>query len=181
MEKKTYEEKYVERYTAYLNEVVSHFNDNKKLRNFSKIARKHKITSVTKEQFFELNLHIWGNKPLTREKVIEVLDVITNRKTNNGNLLPENEFITFIHENGCRSITFTGTGQYDFEYMLNYRGRKGEENMMWIYDSFSDLRNLEFVKSTKEDISRFCVALLDVCSTLRGELALKEVHERVEK
>lgn len=181
MEKKTYEEKYVERYTAYLNEVVSHFNENKKLRHFSKIARKHKITSVTKEQFFELNLHIWGNKPLTREKVIEVLDVITNRKTSNSNLLPENEFITFIHENGCRSITYTGTGQYDFEYMLNYRGRKGEENRMWFCDSFSELRDLEFVKSTKEDISRFCVALFDVCSNLCGELALKEVHERTEK
>jgi hypothetical protein len=181
MEKKTYEEKYVDRYTAYLNEVVSHFNDNKKLRNFSKIARKHKITSVTKEQFFELNLHIWGNKPLTREKVIEVLDVITNRKTNNSNLLPENEFITFIHENGCRSITFNGVGQYNFDYMLNYRGRKGEEDMLWIGGSFSELRNLEVVKSTKEDISRFCVALLSECSYLSEELALKEVHERTEK
>lgn len=66
-------EHYIARYTAYLNDVLNHFKTHRSLRKYSYIAQAHKITHMNTDVFQETELYQWVDKPLTREKVIEVI------------------------------------------------------------------------------------------------------------
>lgn len=154
---------YLQRYTDYLNEVVAYYNKNKSLNRFSKIADKHRITKMNRDYFFIANLHLWGDKPVTKEKVLEVLKLVKGCDVQVKQEFPENEFITWEHPNGCRTIAYTTLFDGFIPYLLNYRGRKDEEDRIWVneYPGSEWLRNVRMVKSTKEDIERFTKALFD--------------------
>jgi hypothetical protein len=154
---------YLQRYTDYLNEVVAYYNKNKSLNNFSKIADKHRITKMNRDYFFIANLHLWGNKPLTQEKVLEVLKLVKGYEVQVKQEFPDNEFITWEHPNGCRTVAYTANFDGHIPYILNFRGRKDEEDRIWVCDSPGTewLRGVKMVKSTKEDIENFTKALFN--------------------
>ena len=167
---------YVYRYAAYLNDVIKHFNQHKNLKNFSQIATKHKITKINIEQFYMTNLHLWGNHPITTEKAIEVLKVVKGKDIEIKNVnIPNNEFITWEHTNGCRTIAYTQFKDGLIPYFLNFNGFEDEKDLIWINDSPSpSLDNCKMIKSTKEDIEKFAIALINKCNTL--EDCINKLH-----
>ena len=152
---------YVERYTAYLNDVVSYYNKNKKLSGFSCVAKQHRITKITTAQFYENNLHIWGNTPLTREKVIDVVKNVTGKDYSDlGHNYPLNEMVAWENESGYRTVAYTQIDERGFlPYLLNYRGREDEQDRVWVYEDASNLDDRKAVKPTYNDICRYAIAM----------------------
>lgn len=110
-------EHYISRYTAYLTDVLDFLKTHGSLRRYSYIARKHGITHISKELFYETELYRWVDKPLTREKVIEVItrlesdsltpkqDLGTQTKTDN---FEDGGIIAWDYPNCPRQYAFIG-------------------------------------------------------------------------
>jgi hypothetical protein len=172
---------YVKRYAAYLNDVVSYYNKNKKLSGFSCIAKSHRITKITTAQFYENNLHSWGDTPLTREKVIDVVKNITGKDYSDlGYNFPLNEMVAWENESGCRTVAYTQIDGGFLPYLLNYRGRKDEQDRVWVCEDASNLDDRKAVKPTYNDICRYAIAMHKHAvyyENLYGELLEKHSDE----
>jgi hypothetical protein len=152
---------YVKRYAAYLNDVVSYYNKNKKLTGFSCIAKQHRISKITTAQFYENNLHVWGDTPLTREKIIDVVKNVTGKDYSDSEYnFPLNEMVAWENESGYRTVAYTQLDKNDFlPYLLNYRGRKDEQDRVWEFEDPSNLDDRKAVKPTYDDVCRYAIAM----------------------
>lgn len=151
---------YVERYAAYLNDVVSYYNKKKKLNGFSCVTKQHRITKITTAQFYENNLHKWGDAPLTREKVIDVVKNVTGKDySDSGYNFPLNEMVAWENESGYRTVAYTQIDSGFLPYLLNYRGRKDEQDRVWVCEDPSSLDDMKAVKPTYNDIRSYAIAM----------------------
>lgn len=108
---------YISRYTEYLTDVIKFYNEHKHLDNFSEIARKHKISHLKRDFFYENDLHKWGNKPLTRDKVIEVIRYVDkmNPKKNKDRdtcKFKDGDVVVWDCPNCPRQYAFIGINDY---------------------------------------------------------------------
>lgn len=108
-------EHYIARYTAYLNDVLKHFKTHRSLRKYSYIAQEHKITHMNTDVFQETELYHWVDKPLTREKVIEVIksvDAHDSRKkkkeSQQEHKFKDGELLSWDFPNKPRRFAFVG-------------------------------------------------------------------------
>jgi hypothetical protein len=154
---------YISRYTDYLNDVVKYYNKNHTLRGFSKVTKNHRITKITTEQFFLHKLHLWGDEPLTTEKVIEVLKGITGKD------FSSSAFVRWEHENGSRSIGYIENGVLNQTFIINDDGALDKEENMWCYCDI-DTQNLKFLPATKEDVELFASKLFSAAEDALDEL-----------
>lgn len=151
---------YIDRYADYLNDVVSYYNKNKKLSGFSYIGKSHRITKITTAQFYENNLHSWGDTPLTREKVIDVVKNVTGKDYSDLRYnFPLNEIVAWENESGCHTVAYTQIVNGFLPFLLNYGGRKDEQDRVWACEYASNLNDRKAVKPTYNDIYRYAIVM----------------------
>lgn len=152
-----------ERFADYLSDVISYYKENKSLRNFSDIAKKHRITSITQELFYEYKLNDYPeNKKPSIELCDEILSQIRlRREPQNKKVYNKGEIIVWEADNKERSIAYFGEKDWAW-FILNYRFRSDERDRIWIYDGVHPcVDNGEYrrVRPTSKDYERFIEAL----------------------
>lgn len=156
MKKQIYENFYL-----YLCDVVSYYQENGTLKNFSSLAKKWKVKAITKEMFYFHDLHkIKKTEELTRE----MSDMIRNEMSQadscktNKKRFKEGDIVAWRwREDSLRSVAVIENDDW-FSICSNFRGRKDEEYRIWYEDSLPGGINIEY--ATKEDMKQLIKVLV---------------------
>ena len=157
MNKESYDKFYY-----YLCDVVRLYQTNNSLRNFSILAKKWKCKSITKDLFYEFNLHKIKSPALPHRAVSDIIrnklaerDAIQHQTTR----FKEDDFVAW-ENNGFRSVAHVRSDGL-FSICLNYRGREDEVNRLWEVDELPNDVALE--KANMSDIKRLALHLIKDC------------------
>jgi hypothetical protein len=170
-----------ERFADYLSDVISYYKKHKSLRNFSDIAKKHRITSITQELFYEYKLNDYPeNKKPSIELCDEILSQIRlRREPQNKKVYDKGEVIVWEADNKERSIAYFGEKDWAW-FILNYRFRPDERNRIWDYDSVHPYvvnGTFKRVRPTTKDYERFIEALAGELDFIKQKIAEKIDNE----
>ncbi len=151
-----------ERFHKYLSEVVVYYQKNHTLKNFSQIAKKWGVKAITKDLFYQYNLHnikegFMPSRAISdniRKKLAQI-DAETKRR----NKFKPDDIVAW-ERNGFRSIAHV-VDDGMFSICLNYRGREDEQDRLWEIDSLPTDVNIE--KANFNDLKRLTLFLIKDC------------------
>ena len=148
------------RFYNYLCEVVSFYQKHKSLKFFTLIAKKYKVSAITKDTFYSYDLHKIpeGTVP-SRELSDAIRNAMLKEKEESRNKvnLIKGETVAW-NNNGFRSIAVIDEG-LSFLICLNYRGKEDEQDRLWMFDSIPEDVALE--RANVSDLKKLVSVLLD--------------------
>lgn len=164
-----------ERFAMYLKEVIEYYHANGSLRNFSKIAQKHKITAIPQELFFKhgLNKFQSGNTPTLQQCACILNDIRIRKERPKKNQkeeakkkepkFRERSVIAWKCRNGSVGMAYIGKNDFVVS-SLNRLGIDGEEENVRFDEALPyNVNNgtWQIIEPTKEDYERFIRALTE--------------------
>lgn len=142
-------EEIYERFHLYLCDVVSYYQENKTLKNFSDIAKKWGVKAIPKELFYVYNLHQLNGQP-TRQVSDKIRDILSKQDAirRKKNRFHHGDVVAW-ERNGQRSVALLESDK-EFIVCLNYRSREDEKDRVWVHDSMPD--DVVVEKANMEDV-----------------------------
>lgn len=153
----------LKRFSAYLKDVITFYNENGSLSGFSKITEKHHITAIPQELFFKFRLDQLPSNTFPNEELCNsILDAIRVRKSKHrrgSEACPftAGRIIAWQHPNGLKSIACLTKDEWA-SFVLNMRGREDEKDRIWVCDNlpYEVLDGtLPLVEPTLKEMKRF--------------------------
>lgn len=151
-----------ERFHKYLSEVVSYYQKNKTLKNFTAIAKKWQVKSITKDLFYMFDLHALKNGYMpSRELSDKIRNIMAENdaKAKRKSIFNPDDIVAW-ERNGFRSVAHVTKGGM-FSICLNYRGREDEQNRLWECDELP--HDVKIEKANMNDLKRLSLFLIKDC------------------
>lgn len=151
-----------ERFHKYLSEVVSYYQKNKTLKNFTSIAKKWQVKSITKDLFYMFDLHALKNGYMpSRELSDKIRNIMAENdaKAKRKSIFEPDDIVAW-ERNGFRSVAHVTEGGM-FSICLNYRGREDEQNRLWECDALPN--DVKIEKANFNDLKRLSLFLIKDC------------------